>query len=97
MTIAKGGVQISTARVAFALVTAPLINSHGWCVWLGRTAGPAEAFAARESGNQFLRDLCRRAIAIPRILGQTTLHDRIERSNLNRLSRANDTRCAAAS
>src|SRR5215831_13361354 len=46
-----------------------------------------EACAAREGRDQFLRDLPRRSIAISRILGQTSLHDRIERSNLKRRSR----------
>ena len=42
-----------------------------------------EALAARQRRDQFLRDLARRAITIPRVLGQTMLHDGIERSDLN--------------
>src|SRR6266849_3276032 len=51
------------------------------------TAACFEACAARKSRDQFLRDLGRRAIPISRILCETALYHRIERSNLNRLSR----------
>lgn len=46
-----------------------------------------EALAARQRWDQFLRDLARRAITIPRVLHQTALHDTIEGQNFDRLSR----------
>src|SRR5215470_9236843 len=46
-----------------------------------------EALAARQRWDQFLRDLARRAITIPRVLRQTALHDTIEGQNFDRLSR----------
>src|SRR5215472_4453515 len=67
-------------RVYHSIADALVVLSCG-----GDRTASREACAARERWDQFARDLGRRAIAIPRILGETALHDGIERSNLSRL------------
>src|SRR5205807_6300432 len=47
----------------------------------------AESLAMHKPGNQILRELRSRSIAVSRILGHAALHYGVERSNLRRVSR----------